>query len=133
MRKRRSEGEPHLEAVNSILVEYKAAWDIFKDCWLAVKVQDPQYAFRRRFQAELAMKRSGSPGIMDDEVDIVPRGSTKDKEPRKGGGIAAHTVKATRLVRSKEEKASQQYKVDQESQAINLHRTQMPHLAQIPP
>eukprot|EP00803_Ostreobium_quekettii_P011031 evm.model.scf_2906.1 EVM.evm.TU.scf_2906.1 scf_2906:14138-16793(-) len=63
-----------LGIVNEALKDYKNAWDSFVDCWLVVKVQDPEYVFRWRLQAEQAMRTSGMPGMTDDQVkDFVTR------------------------------------------------------------
>ena len=60
--------DPNLTPVNAFLKEYKAAWDAWVDCWLVVRVSDPQYAYKWRLQAERAMRAAGKPAMTDEQV-----------------------------------------------------------------
>ncbi|CAD7704079.1 unnamed protein product [Ostreobium quekettii] len=60
--------DTNLGIVNETLKGYEAAWDSFVDCWLVVKVQDPEYVFKWRLEAEQAMRASGQPGMTDEQV-----------------------------------------------------------------
>lgn len=66
--------EDCLAAVDEALAGYSAAWDSFVDSWLVVKVGDPQWVFKWRLQAEVAMRSSGKAGMTDEQVaDFVSR------------------------------------------------------------
>lgn len=66
--------DSHLLPVNTFLKGYKDGWDAHVDCWLVVKVKEPEYAFEWRLQAEQAMRAAGKPAMSDDQVaDFVSR------------------------------------------------------------
>ena len=50
---------------------YLEAWDSFVDAWLVVRVEDPQYAYKWRLQAEHGMRDSGKPAMTDAQVNEV--------------------------------------------------------------
>ncbi|GAB4816968.1 hypothetical protein N2152v2_004014 [Parachlorella kessleri] len=64
--------DPSLAAVDGFLERiggsYREAWDSFVDAWLVVRVEDPQYAYKWRLQAEHAMRASGKPAMTDAQV-----------------------------------------------------------------
>ncbi len=66
--------DPNLVAVNAALTEYNAAWDRFVDAWLVVEVDDPNFVYDWRLQAEVKMRASGKAGMTDEQVkDFVDR------------------------------------------------------------
>ncbi|CDO98083.1 unnamed protein product [Coffea canephora] len=66
--------DPQLETVNKNLEAYYDVWDRFVNSWIIIKIQDPNYVFRWRLQAEIAMRADGNPGMSDEEVmDFVSR------------------------------------------------------------
>ncbi|GFR49593.1 hypothetical protein Agub_g11661 [Astrephomene gubernaculifera] len=66
--------DPHLPAVNQLLGGYRAAWDEQVDCWLVIKIGDPQWVYEWRLQAEERMKAGGRPGMSAEQVaDFVSR------------------------------------------------------------
>lgn len=60
--------DQNLVPVNAFLQAYKSAWDSAVDSWLVVKVNDPQYAYKWRLQAERAMRAAGKPAMSDEQV-----------------------------------------------------------------
>mmetsp|Transcript_14462 Transcript_14462/g.45974 ORF Transcript_14462/g.45974 Transcript_14462/m.45974 type:complete len:388 (-) Transcript_14462:69-1232(-) len=62
-----------LVPVNSYLANY-SAWDAQVDSWLVVRVDDPQWVFNWRLQAEEKMRAGGKKGMTDEQVaDFVRR------------------------------------------------------------
>lgn len=66
--------DPQLEAVNRNLESYYDAWEKFIGSWIIIKVDDTQWVYEWRLQAEIAMREDGKPGMSDEEVaDFVSR------------------------------------------------------------
>mmetsp|Transcript_11024 Transcript_11024/g.31152 ORF Transcript_11024/g.31152 Transcript_11024/m.31152 type:complete len:337 (+) Transcript_11024:458-1468(+) len=66
--------DENLLLVNEALKAYKDAWDQWADCWLVIRVEDPQYVYKWRLQAEEQMRAGGKPGMTDEQIaDFVSR------------------------------------------------------------
>ncbi|MEW5306033.1 MAG: hypothetical protein WDW38_009971 [Sanguina aurantia] len=66
--------DPALVPVNRQLAGYKEAWDQWVDNWLVVRIEDPQWVFKWRLQAEEAMIKKGKAGMSEDGIrDFVAR------------------------------------------------------------
>lgn len=66
--------DPSLLPVNAALRAYKAAWDAYVDSWLVIQVDDPNFVYDWRLQAEVRMRAAGKPGMTDEQVkDFVDR------------------------------------------------------------
>lgn len=66
--------DPSLLPVNAALRSYAAAWDAFVGCWLVIEVDDPNYVYDWRLQAEVRMRAAGKAGMTDEQVkDFVDR------------------------------------------------------------
>lgn len=64
----------NLLAVNAALRAYQEAWDSFVGSWLVIQVDDPNYVYDWRLQAEVRMRAAGKPGMTDEQVkDFVDR------------------------------------------------------------
>ena len=62
-----------LGEVNGKLGEY-AAWHALMDAWVVIAVDDPDWVYAWRLQAERAMAAAGRPGMTDEQVgDFVAR------------------------------------------------------------
>jgi pantothenate kinase-related protein Tda10 len=65
---------PGLAAVNAALRTYEAAMESRVDAWVVVRVQEPNWVFDWRLQAEVEMRKSGKPTLTDAQVaDFVAR------------------------------------------------------------
>ncbi|KAJ7564277.1 hypothetical protein O6H91_02G010900 [Diphasiastrum complanatum] len=66
--------DPKLVAVNKNLKAYSDAWFSLVDSWIIIEVEDPNWVFTWRLQAEVRMRAEGRPGMTDAEVaDFVSR------------------------------------------------------------
>jgi len=66
--------DANLVPVNAALREYEEAWDRWVDSWLVIRVDDPQYVYKWRLQAEEAMRAGGKTGMSDEQIaDFVSR------------------------------------------------------------
>eukprot|EP00252_Welwitschia_mirabilis_P004367 TRINITY_DN1470_c0_g1_i1.p1 TRINITY_DN1470_c0_g1~~TRINITY_DN1470_c0_g1_i1.p1 ORF type:complete len:448 (+),score=64.56 TRINITY_DN1470_c0_g1_i1:244-1587(+) len=66
--------DPQLEVVNRNLSLYYESWERFIGSWIVIKVDNPEWVYKWRLQAEIAMKADGKPGMSDEEVfDFVAR------------------------------------------------------------
>eukprot|EP00850_Spirogloea_muscicola_P004341 SM000018S03706 [mRNA] locus=s18:885901:889825:+ [translate_table: standard] len=62
-----SEKVADLVVVNDKLKDY-AAWHNEVDAWIIIEVDDPNWVFDWRLQAEVAMRNKGKPGMTDEQV-----------------------------------------------------------------
>eukprot|EP00850_Spirogloea_muscicola_P011528 SM000072S21162 [mRNA] locus=s72:29135:33045:- [translate_table: standard] len=62
-----SEKVASLVVVNDKLAEY-AAWHNEVDAWIIIEVDDPNWVFDWRLQAEVVMRNKGKPGMTDEQV-----------------------------------------------------------------
>eukprot|EP00873_Tetraselmis_striata_P028065 jgi/Tetstr1/448329/TSEL_035613.t1 len=66
--------DANLLPVNAALRGYQEAWDSWVDSWLVIRVDDPQYVYKWRLQAEEAMRATGKTGMTDEQIaDFVSR------------------------------------------------------------
>lgn len=66
--------DPQLEVVNRNLESYYDAWEKFIGSWILIKVDDTNWVYEWRLQAEIAMREEGKPGMSDEQVaDFVSR------------------------------------------------------------
>ena len=66
--------DPQLEVVNRNLESYYDAWEKFIGSWIIIKVDDTNWVYEWRLQAEIAMREEGKPGMSDEQVtDFVSR------------------------------------------------------------
>ncbi|GBG59596.1 Glycerate 3-kinase (GlyK) [Chara braunii] len=68
------EVDPQLGKVNEYLKDYHEAWHKHIDSWMVIEVQDPNWVFNWRLEAEVMMRASGKDGMTDEQVeDFVSR------------------------------------------------------------
>lgn len=59
--------EGDLEPINDMLADYKQ-WNDMVDSWMVVRIDQLDYVFDWRLQAEQKMREGGKSGMTDDEV-----------------------------------------------------------------
>eukprot|EP00252_Welwitschia_mirabilis_P015968 TRINITY_DN35400_c0_g1_i1.p1 TRINITY_DN35400_c0_g1~~TRINITY_DN35400_c0_g1_i1.p1 ORF type:complete len:335 (+),score=75.26 TRINITY_DN35400_c0_g1_i1:111-1115(+) len=66
--------DPQLEVVNKYLESYYESWERFIKSWIVVKVENFDWIYKWRLQAEVAMRDEGKPGMSEEQVfDFVSR------------------------------------------------------------
>lgn len=66
--------DKQLVPVDKFLEKYAAAMENMADSWIVIRVDDPQWVFNWRLQAEVEMRATGKPGLTDAQVaDFVSR------------------------------------------------------------